>query len=59
MTQLLDFRKVDSENYRPDYSSCNVEELAVSVAALFSPTARQHGIRLDTEIGAGRADIRH
>ena len=50
VTQLLDFRKVDSENYRPDYSSCNVEELAVSVAALFSPTARQHGIRLDTEI---------
>ena len=50
VTQLLDFRKVDSGNYRLSYAPCGVKELVDGIVPLFGPTARQRGIRLNVAV---------
>lgn len=50
VTQLLDFRKVDSGSYRLHCARCDVAELVEGIVPLFGPTVRQRGIRLSIAV---------
>lgn len=48
--QLLDFRKIDSNNCKLRYDTCDVGALTRELLDLFRPTLLQRGIRLVEEI---------
>lgn len=48
--QLLDFRRIDSDNYRPRYDTCDTGTLIRELLGLFRPTLAQRNIRLDEEL---------
>ena len=53
--QLLDFRKIDSNNYRLHCDSCDLRALVREQIELFTPTYEQRHIRLDARLPEGDA----
>lgn len=50
VNQLLDFRKVDSSNYKMCYDVCDMGAIIGDLLDMFRPSALQHGIRLKVEL---------
>ena len=50
VSEMLDYRKIDSGMYKLSYSVCNLQELVGKITARFEWTARQKGITIETTI---------
>ena len=50
VNQLLDFRKIDSNNYKLRYDTCDVGKLVRNLLDLFRPTLAQRGMRFVEEL---------
>ena len=50
VSELLDYRKIDSGMYKLSYSVCNLRNLVEKIVSRFEWTARQKGITLEIDI---------